>query len=78
MSLHCHARCDWCEAGVVPEPGEPLDEDDLVELGWLVVRFGVLDVRRDFCCLKCLGLWSGSVGAAELVHASMEEGEDAG
>lgn len=69
MSFNTHARCDWCEGVALVG-----DEDELLDEGWLAVRFG--DETIDFCTLVCLGKWAGSDSAVERVAQAAKEDED--
>jgi hypothetical protein len=69
LSLNTHARCDWCEGVLIAE-----DEDEVVDNGWLIVKFG--EESLDFCELSCLTKWSLSDAAVEVVANANEFPEE--
>ena len=60
--IYSHARCDNCEAILVPEGDrEFVDEDYIREKGWLTISWRDRDETKnsDFCTYRCVNVWAG-------------------
>jgi hypothetical protein len=60
--IHSHARCDNCEGVLVPEGDrEFVDEDYVIERGWITLSWQTDDDRRpaDFCSWRCVSVFAG-------------------
>lgn len=64
MTIHSHARCDFCERLLVPPPeDQEIGPDEIKDAGWLILTWSeeteddTLDHTRDFCSLRCVAKW---------------------